>query len=76
MTANPSPLIDLRNQTELAAQLRELVHRWCHNYWDASEDIRSDKWSESLIQIYSRFMEILIQRKLLYIYVKPSLEWQ
>jgi len=62
MTANPSPLIDLRNQTELAYQLRELVHCWCYNYWDTSEDIRSDKWSESLIQIYSRFMEILIQR--------------
>lgn len=56
-----TPRIDLRNQTEIADTLRKLVALYCKDYWQDEEAVQADKWPEALIQIYGRFMEILIQ---------------
>ena len=54
------PIIDPRNYETLVEQIKELlVKHYCKDEWD---DIKSDKQAFALIHIFSRMMEITIQR--------------
>ncbi|MFA6466125.1 MAG: hypothetical protein WCT30_10245, partial [Desulfurivibrionaceae bacterium] len=56
-----TPIIDQRNQTELAGQLRELLVHYCPDTWSGVGQIAADKWTDSLVQIYGRLLEVIIQ---------------
>lgn len=56
-----TPTIDQRNQTELAGQLRELLVHYCPDTWNGAGQIAADKWTDSLVQIYGRLLEVIIQ---------------
>lgn len=56
-----SPQIDLRTQTELASQIQKLLLQYCPEVWVETDEVCSDKWADSLIQIYARMMEVVIQ---------------
>ncbi len=54
------PLIDQRTQSELARQIRLLLLNLDPKIWDTIHQIESDPWTDSLVQIYARFMEVII----------------
>lgn len=55
------PKIDTRDQKMLVEQAKKLVLYYCPEYKDASL-LESDKYADALINIFSRMMEIIIQR--------------
>lgn len=55
------PIIDNRNQQKLVKQVRDLAIQYCPEWKDIAS-IESDKQADALIQIFSRMMEIIIQR--------------
>ena len=55
------PIIDNRNQQKLVKQVRALAIKYCPEWKDIAS-IESDKQADALIQIFSRMMEIIIQR--------------
>lgn len=61
MTIAP-PKIDHRDQQKVVEQVRELALYYCNKEWKDIDQIRSDKNADALIQIFSRMMEIIIQR--------------
>ncbi|MCZ7398929.1 MAG: putative baseplate assembly protein [Candidatus Methanoperedens sp.] len=60
MTIDP-PKIDSRDQQMLFEQVRDLALYYCPEWKDAAA-IESDKYADSLMHIFSRMMEIIIQR--------------
>lgn len=55
------PKIDDRNQEVMIKQMRELILYYCHEWGDIAS-LKSDKNADTLIKIFSRMMEIIIQR--------------
>lgn len=55
------PIIDDKNQQKLVKQVRDLAIQYCPE-WKDVVSIESDKQADALIQIFSRMMEIIIQR--------------
>ncbi|MGB8217830.1 MAG: putative baseplate assembly protein [Candidatus Methanoperedens sp.] len=60
MTIDP-PKIDSRDQQMLYEQVRDLALYYCPEWKDAAA-IESDKYADALMRIFSRMMEIIIQR--------------
>jgi S-layer protein (TIGR01567 family) len=60
MTINP-PKIDSRDQQMLFEQVRDLALYYCPEWKDAAA-IGSDKYADALMHIFSRMVEIIIQR--------------
>ncbi|MCZ7356855.1 MAG: putative baseplate assembly protein [Candidatus Methanoperedens sp.] len=61
MSAAP-PKLDYRDQQKIVEQVRELALNYCNKDWMNIDQIRSDRSADALIQIFSRMMEIIIQR--------------
>jgi hypothetical protein len=58
-----SPRIDQRDQQKVAEQVRDLLYKsYCAREWENLKSIQDDKNADALIQIFSRMMEIIIQR--------------
>ncbi len=60
MTIDP-PKIDSRDQQMLFEQVRDLALYYCPEWKDAAA-IESDKYADALMHIFSRMIEIIIQR--------------
>ncbi|MCZ7406590.1 MAG: hypothetical protein O8C67_16910, partial [Candidatus Methanoperedens sp.] len=60
MTIDP-PKIDSRDQQILYEQVRDLALYYCPEWKDAAA-IESDKYADALMHIFSRMLEIIIQR--------------
>jgi hypothetical protein len=60
MTIDP-PKIDSRDQQMLFEQVRDLALYYCPEWKDAAA-IESDQYADALMHIFSRMMEIIIQR--------------
>jgi S-layer protein (TIGR01567 family) len=60
MTIDP-PKIDSRDQQMLYEQVRDLALYYCPEWKDA-DAIESDKYADALMHIFSRMLEIIIQR--------------
>jgi hypothetical protein len=57
------PKIDQRDYQALVDKIRELlVQHYCSEEWENISAIKSDKQADALIHIFSRMMEIIIQR--------------
>jgi len=54
-------IIDNRDQQMLAEQVRSLVLTYCPE-WKDEETLKADKQTDAIINIFSRMMEIIIQR--------------
>ncbi|MFZ3058848.1 MAG: putative baseplate assembly protein [Candidatus Methanoperedens sp.] len=61
MTIDP-PKIDSRDQQMLFEQVRDLALYYCPEWKKDAAAIESDKYADALMHIFSRMMEIIIQR--------------
>ncbi|MEF2967750.1 putative baseplate assembly protein [Paenibacillus sp. M1] len=56
------PYIDRRNQEDLVPELRRIIYRYCGKEWDSLPALEADKKAETLVRIFSRMMENVIER--------------